>query len=103
MTSSLPPKDAASILSPASTEALRSALRLHFQQPRGDADRRIGSALSAICDEARRDQIPAERLLVAFKSIWTSLPEVRRLPPDRAAAEIRSLVTLCIERYYASE
>jgi hypothetical protein len=103
MTSSPTPTDDRSILSPTSADALRSALRLHIQKPGDGADSQIASALAAICDEARRRQIPAERLLVAFKDIWTSLPEVRRLPPDRAADEIRGLVTLCIERYYAPD
>ena len=101
MTSSSSSNDAASILSASSIADLRDALSEHLKTQSEPAGVRITAALATICAEARREQIPAERLLVAFKGIWTSLPEVRRLPPDRAADEMRDLVTLCIERYYA--
>ena len=103
MTSSPLPRDVAGILSPETTAALRDAFRLHLSQPSAPANERITAALAQICAEARREQIPAERLLVAFKNVWNTLPEVRQLPGHRAAEEVRDLVTLCIERYYASE
>jgi hypothetical protein len=103
MTSSSSSQDGAPILSESSVEALRRALRDHLQTRSEPTAARISNALTAICAEARREQIPAERLLVVFKGIWASLPEVRRLPPDRAADEVRDLVGLCIERYYAAE
>ena len=102
MTSSRTLNDDRPVLSAASADALRSALRLHIQKPDGGADSQVTSALAIICDEARRDQIPPERLLVAFKAILSSLPEVSQLPPERATEVVRSLVTICIERYYAS-
>lgn len=95
--------DAATILSPESAAALREAFRLHLAGPSGTAATQVGAALSQVCAEARLNQIPAERLLVAFKWIWSSLPEVRRLPPHEAVDEVRALVTLCIERYYAPD
>ena len=103
MTTSPLPRDVAAVLSPESTEALRDAFRLHLTQPSAPANERISEALAQVCAEARREQIPAERLLVAFKSVWNSLPEVRKLPGHRATEEVRDLVTLCIERYYAAE
>jgi hypothetical protein len=93
----------ATILSSESTLALREAFRLHLSDRSETAAGRVSAALGGICAEARREQISAERLLVAFKGIWSSLPEVRRLPPHEAADEVRDLVTLCIERYYAPE
>lgn len=103
MTSSPLPRDVAGVLSPESTAALTDAFRLHLAQPSAPADQRITEALGRICAEARRDQIPPERLLVAFKGVWNSLPEVRQLHGQRATEEVRDLVTLCIERYYAAE
>ena len=103
MTTSPLPRDVAGILSPEATDALRDAFRLHLSQPSPPANERISEALSRICAEARREHIPAERLLVAFKSVWNSLPEVRRLPGHQAVEEVRDLVTHCIERYYAAE
>lgn len=103
MSSSPLPRDAAAILSPESTLALRDAFRRHITGPTDSASSDVSAALSRVCLEARREQIPAERLLVAFKSIWSSLPEVRQMPPHQAAEEVRDLVSLCIERYYAPE
>lgn len=97
------PRDEAAILSPEATAALRDAFRLHLASPSAPADARISEALARICAEARKDQIPAERLLVAFKGVWSSLPEVRQLPGHEAAEEVRDLVSLCIERYYARD
>ncbi len=97
------PRDEAAILSPEATAALRDAFRLHLASPSVPAGARISEALTRICAEARKEQIPAERLLIAFKSVWSSLPEVRQLPSHEAADEVRDLVTLCIERYYAKE
>ena len=97
------PSDVAGILSPDSTLALRDAFRSHLSADSEAAGAHITTALDKVCNEARQGQIPAERLLVAFKGIWNSLPEVRQLPPHRAAEEVRDLVTLCIERYYAME
>ena len=95
--------DVAGILSPESTVALRDAFRSHLSDSSQKASAHITTALGRVCSEARQEQIPAERLLVAFKGIWNSLPEVRELPPHRAAEEVRDLVTLCIERYYATD
>ena len=103
MPSSSLPGDVATILSPESTLALRKAFRRHLSGPPDAAATEVSAALSQVCSEARRVQIPAERLLVAFKGIWSSLPEVRKMPPHQAADEVRSLVTLCIERYYSPE
>lgn len=97
------PGDAATILSPESVLALREAFRRHLSGPSDDAAVEVSAALSQVCSEARREQIPAERLLVAFKGIWSALPEVRQMPPHQAADEVRSLVTLCIERYYGPD
>ena len=97
------PGDAAAILSPESTLALREAFRRHLAEPSEAAAADVSAALGRVCSEARRDRIPAERLLVAFKGIWSALPEVRQMPPHEAADEVRDLVTLCIERYYDSE
>lgn len=103
MPSSPPARDVDNILSPAATQALREAFRHHLANPSEPAAADVTAALGRVCNEARRERIPAERLLVAFKGIWSSLPEVRQMPPHQAADEVRNLVTLCIERYYASD
>src|SRR5687768_11135207 len=97
------PSDVTGILSPEAPVALRHPFRSHLAARSEASGSPITTALGRLCHEARQEQIPAERLLVAFKGIWNSLPEVRELPPDRAAEEVRDLVTLCIERYYATD
>ena len=103
MPSSPLPGDAATILSPESILALREAFRRHLSGPSNSAAVEVSAALEQVCTEARRKQIPAEQLLVAFKGIWSALPEGRKMPPHQAADEVRDLVTLCIERYYAPD
>ena len=94
------PSSEGAILSARSASALRDAFRQHLTAPSEATSTRVAEAMSLVCAEARRDSIPAEQLLVAFKGIWSALPEVRRLTPDRAADQVRALVTLCIEHYY---
>jgi len=103
MSTSPQSRDVAAILSPEATLALRDAFRQHLSDRSGAAGVQVSSALGRVCMEARQEQIPAERLLVAFKGIWNSLPEVRDLPPHEAADEVRNLVTHCIERYFATD
>jgi hypothetical protein len=101
MSSSQHAGEVEAVLSPESISALRAAFRLHLSGPPDTAAGQVSEALSLICEEARENHIPAERLLVAFKGVWSALTEVRQLPPHEAAEEVRDLVTLCIERYYA--
>ena len=60
--------------------------------------------LARVAAEARAKGIAAERLLIAFKEIWASLPEVRaaqRARPGEHTALLQQLVTRCIEEYYS--
>ena len=62
----------------------------------------IRSALRELCDDARRNQVRVEQLMIAIKQGWTSLhsehPRVRSAGPD---ALLTHIITLCIDEYYA--
>ena len=58
-------------------------------------------ALRRLASEAHARQLHGEHLLVAFKRVWSEMPEVRAF---REAGErqrlLDRLVTLCIDAYY---
>jgi hypothetical protein len=83
--------------------AVRDALSRYVRQ--GDHTPELRALLARVAEEARSRGILAERLLLQFKEIWGSLPEVRAVT-DHAAANrqgvlLQQLVTRCIEEYYA--
>lgn len=81
--------------------ALRSALQAYVREGRREPD--IRRALRLLCAEARENGVQIEQLLVVFKHAWHSLPETRRLPADGDRdAMLGSVITMCIEEYYAN-
>ena len=68
--------------------------------PRAGDDTR--DALRELCDDARRNQVRVEQLVIAIKQGWTSLhterPRVRSAGPDGL---LNQVITLCIDEYYA--
>jgi len=62
----------------------------------------IRDALRDLCDDARRNQVRVEQLVIAIKQGWKSLhserPRVRSAGPD---ALLNHVITLCIDEYYA--
>lgn len=73
--------------------------------PPGSSAIALGGAtyrmIRALCDEAHRQHEPAERLIIALRRAWASLPEVRRFPrADPRAGIIDRVITLCIQEYY---
>jgi hypothetical protein len=68
--------------------------------PRAGDD--VRRALRELCDDARRNQIRVEQLVIAIKQGWLSLhtehPRVRSAGPDGL---LNQVITLCIDEYYA--
>ena len=62
----------------------------------------IRDALRELCDDARRNQVRVEQLVIAIKQGWKSLhseqPRVRSAGPD---VLLNHVITLCIDEYYA--
>jgi hypothetical protein len=68
--------------------------------PRAGDD--VRHALRELCDDARRNQVRVEQLVIAIKQGWLSLhtehPRVRSAGPDGL---LNQVITLCIDEYYA--
>lgn len=59
-------------------------------------------AVTRICIDARRNDWPAERLLIALKGALYALPVVQDLTREGERDEfVARLVSLCIDEYYA--
>jgi hypothetical protein len=62
----------------------------------------VRGALRELCDDARRNHVRVEQLVIAIKQGWTSLhsdhPRARSAGPDEL---LNQVITLCIDEYYA--
>lgn len=58
-------------------------------------------ALRDLCDDARRNQVRVEQLVIAIKQGWISLhserPRARSAGPDGL---LNQIITMCIDEYY---
>lgn len=76
--------------------------------PQVNAEGRVGvggevrRALSDLCDDARRNRVRAEQLVIAVKQGWSSLhsdqPRMRSAGPDDL---LNQVITRCIAEYYS--
>jgi hypothetical protein len=82
-------------------QELRSALTEQLKRPEGPAPE-VTALLRKVAREAQANGVRPEQLLVAFKETWNSLAETHRPKSPEQYERIReSLVTLCIQAYYA--
>jgi hypothetical protein len=62
----------------------------------------VRGALRNLCDDARRNYVRVEQLVIAIKQGWSSLhserPRARSAGPDEL---LNQVITLCIDEYYA--
>ena len=79
---------------------LRAVLRAWVAGLVGTAQLR--GALRLFCDDARKRELRPEEMLVEFKAVCASVPEVfaQRLASERDEI-VRRAVTLCIDEFYA--
>jgi hypothetical protein len=94
---------------PESTIAALRELLLHMirVEPESDAegvahaDENVRGALRNLCDDARRNHVRVEQLVIAIKQGWSLLhserPRARSAGPDEL---LNQLITLCIDEYY---
>ncbi len=65
------------------------------------AGRDVLSALRDLCDDAHRNRVRVEQLVIAIKQGWSDLhndhPRMRSAGPD---ALLNQVITLCIDEYY---
>ena len=58
--------------------------------------------MDAFCHDARQAGVPVEKLIIALKLAWSSLPELRLAFGESAPDIIGAAVTACIDAYFAS-
>ena len=88
-------------LSESNLKELRTALTEQLKRP-DEPTTELTSLLRKVAQEARKQSIPPEELIVAFKQLWNSLAESLRPQSADQYERIRQrLVTLCIQAYYA--
>lgn len=90
-----------SSLSESTMKELRTALTEQLRRPERPTPE-LSNLLKRVASEARQNGVKPEQLLVTFKQLWNSLAESMRPQNVDQHERIRqSLVTLCIEAYYA--
>ena len=81
---------------------LQDALGAFVRSAGGETDEAaVCVALERMAGEAHERQLHGEHLLVAFKRLWSEMPEVRAFREAGARQRLLDrLVTLCIDTYY---
>ena len=99
-----PVPEGASVLPAVLSRSTLMAVRrvLHAYREGWVLERGLRRAAHAVAVDAHRHALPPERMLVAVKSAWASLPEVHQLTPDDDSRDLASrFFTLCIEEFFA--
>src|SRR5215210_1451153 len=61
----------------------------------------VCEALGVLAREAYDRKLYAEHMLIAFKRVWTEMPEVQTMSSDADRKQMLSrVVKLCIDTYY---
>ena len=80
---------------------LQAALTEQLKRPNGPTPE-LTRLLKRVGAEARAKNVRPEQLIVIFKQLWNSLAEsLRPQNPDQQERVRQTLVTLCIQAYYA--
>ena len=80
---------------------LQAALTEQLKRPNGPTPE-LTKLLKRVGAEARAKNVKPEQLIVIFKQLWNSLAESLRLQnPEQHEHMRQTLVTLCIQAYYA--
>jgi hypothetical protein len=62
----------------------------------------FAAPMGALCAAAGARDVPVEKLIVAIKLAWASLPEVRLRLGEAAPDALSGAVSACIKAYFAS-
>jgi hypothetical protein len=80
--------------------ALRAAIVKHSREP-GAVQAELKSALDRVAAEAHQRQMLPEDLIIAFKALWETLPEMQSIGGGADELRLRErLITLVIKAYY---
>lgn len=78
---------------------VRSALARYLAGPA--EEREVCDALAVLAREAQDRHLRAEDMLVAFKTLWADMAEVRAMRnPEERRRLLSRVVELCIDAYY---
>ena len=87
-------------LSDDTTQAVRVALRDYLAS---GSSSHLQQALVQMAVDAREKSVPPEKVLIALKNIWNSLPEVRGMADTgNQMLLLERVVTMCIKEYYSA-
>lgn len=64
-------------------------------------DRRVRVLLRQACDVAHARDMHVEQVIIVLKEMWYQLPQPRRTDQREVQAALDSVISLCIEEYYA--
>jgi len=86
-------------LAPETVERIRTALDGSFRG--GASSVGLQDVLRVAADEARAKEIPAERLLIVLKHLWSDLPGLQSVksPTERTRLQ-QQIITSCIKEYF---
>ena len=95
------PGPAAAVISRSSAMAVRQVLNAF--RDGWLLENRLRRAARMIAEDARRQGLRAEQMVVVLKREWAGLADVRRAPMDEGMVRefARRLVSLCIHEFYA--
>lgn len=85
---------------PSLTTATDRALALALNADGDGRNRELQQAMRALCDEARRQGMRAEEVIVLFKKTWHTRPELQRMTREETSRRFDAAVTMCVEEYY---
>jgi hypothetical protein len=89
------------VLPQSTLDAVRAAILAHLAKPAEGTDT-LHDALRRMAREANANQVRAEQLIVAFKQLWATMPELQNASDRQARSRLlERLITLCINEYYA--
>lgn len=82
------------------TTATERTLELALRAEGGAGNPELQRAMMALCEEARRQGMRAEELIVLFKKTWQARPELQRMSREETSRLFDSVVTMCVAQYY---
>jgi hypothetical protein len=82
------------------TTATDRTLELALRVEDGTRNLDLQRAMRVLCEEARRQGMRAEELIILFKKTWQARPELQRMSREETSRLFDSVVTMCVEQYY---
>src|SRR5688572_28687147 len=82
------------------TTSTDRTLELALNSDGGTQNFDLKRAMRALGEEAGRQGMRAEELIVLFKNTWQGRPELQRMSREETGRFFDSVVTMCVEEYY---